>query len=350
VLRPVQALLAGSLCLVAACGRAPAASESAGQVVTSLPRGISLATRTPGGVAQLWAPRFIGVGDRWGCAEFRTEGRLTAQCWNARVPPPPWIAGLHAWRVPWLTEQGVNFEVEADRVCTVAKRGGPKRCWRPPVPGDSSRQELPVVPPSPEDPPDLAWGAVVSAQDMSCVLQQRVVLCHGPGYSPPGAPDAPVIVEFDPGPPLAESAVVPFGPSVAWQDDCLARRGCSRGPSPIPRCRPGTTSRPWADVLAEANPLVGQTVHVRGVLAVELTYDTAFDCGEGSCCDERGGVIVLSGASLPLVLGGLSCAGDDSEVCCDAPAYGQTVIATGRLEWATEGLRAWMLEQPELCE
>jgi hypothetical protein len=344
-------LLAASVSLLVSggCRRAP---TDAPATVTPIAPGIDVATRAAGGVARLPAPRFLQLGDRWGCAEFRTEGRITLQCWNTRAEPRPWERGLHAWPVPWLTESKVDLQFEADRICSVTSSGRAERCWRAPVRGESSPHELPVAPPFEEDPPVLAYGPVASAEDMPCVLRQRAVVCHGPGYSPPAAPDAPVTVQFDPGPPLSESAVVQSW-SAALDDECLARRGCSRAPALVPRCGSLATARPWSEVLAEADTRVGQTVRVRGALALEPTYRTMIDCGEGGCCNDVGASIVLAGGvTEPLRLDGLSCAGDDSEICCDAPAYGQTVIATGRLEPAggNAGTANWMLVEPRLCE
>ncbi len=176
-------------------------------------------------------------------------------------------------------------------------------------------------------------------------------MCHGPGYSPPDDPAQPVPVQFDPGPPIVQSAVLSIGRAAPWHDACLLRRGCSRAPISLGRCGLFTTGRDWADLLPEAESRNGERVHVRGVLAVGQVLSTAIDCGEGGCCNGSHGPIVLAGIQDVLGLKGLACDGDDSEACCDAPAYGQRVIATGRLVPETETSAAgdWMIEDPEIC-
>jgi hypothetical protein len=78
---------------------------------------------------------------------------------------------------------------------------------------------------------------------------------------------------------------------------------------------------------------------------------TAKGCEGGFCCNDSAAPVVLAGATDVLGLKGLWCRGDDSEACCDAPAFGQTVIATGRLVPETESHAAgpWMLEDPKIC-
>jgi hypothetical protein len=49
------------------------------------------------------------------------------------------------------------------------------------------------------------------------------------------------------------------------------------------------------------------------------------------CCNRLGAGVVLGGASGTLALSMLSCGGDDSALCCNVQAYGQVVVAIGRL-------------------
>ena len=141
-------------------------------------------------------------------------------------------------------------------------------------------RELPVTPTPPTgDQPALAWGDVPSPDDAQCRAREGAVLCHGPGYSPPDSPGLPVAVRFDPGPPIAESAVVMVGRSTSWGPECLVERGCSRALVPIPRCGWLASARPWSEILPDASSLSGQVVHVRGVLGVALGFNTMMGNG-----------------------------------------------------------------------
>jgi hypothetical protein len=116
-------------------------------------------------------------------------------------------------------------------------------------------------------------------------------------------------------------------------------------------------ARDWSDLLASAESLSGQEVHVRGRLgAGRRTFGWANACvmeGFRACCNHEGARIVLGGATETLGLPELSCSGDESLLCCDVPAYGQVVVATGRLTNAAPERSPpdprWMLENVRLC-
>jgi hypothetical protein len=119
--------------------------------------------------------------------------------------------------------------------------------------------------------------------------------------------------------------------SLHWK---LVKRGCSVVPVAVTPCAAEVHARDWAELLAEAPTLVGKTVHVRGPLGVGPTFSTLKGCLGGTgraCCNSTDGAVVIGGASKTLALEGFYCSGDDSEVCCNAPAYGHSVIASGKL-------------------
>jgi len=76
--------------------------------------------------------------------------------------------------------------------------------------------------------------------------------------------------------------------------------------------------------------------------------------GKEACCNRISGPVLLRGDVGAMALQGLFCAGDDSQGCCNAPAYGEEVVATGALEPspARTGVAddpEWSLRDVKLC-
>jgi hypothetical protein len=182
---------------------------------------------------------------------------------------------------------------------------------------------------------DVRFVVVSPGEDASaCGLHDNGVVCWGEGYSKPGMLDVPVAIEFEPLPPIQEMAVVGGDDPPRYAPSCLARRGCNHGPAPLATCAPGTSARTWAELYPDANAVLGQRVSVRGPLGVGSLFRSLVGCQSQplrECCNSAHGPVVIGGAPW-LELGGFFCSGDESQACCNAPAYGQTVIATGRLE------------------
>ncbi len=205
----------------------------------------------------------------------------------------------------------------------------------------------------------LAPVAVSPGRDAAaCGVLNGSVWCWGQGYSPPE--DLARLVEIVPeSEPVPEVAAVEGtdAPGPPWEPYCLVQRGCGHRPTPIPPCAAGTDARDWSDLLASGETLSGQEVHVRGLLGVgRRTFGWNNACvreGFRACCNNEGADIVLGGATETLGLPDLSCSGDESLLCCDVPAYGQVVVATGRLTRATHERSPadprWILEDERLC-
>jgi hypothetical protein len=128
-----------------------------------------------------------------------------------------------------------------------------------------------------------------------------------------------------------------------------------------PACSPALESVPWDIVRREAEVHLGETVHVRGSLQVSPAIgQTAVFCGGDRCCNDSESYFVLASDDpvnwLTLhVWGkdGYPCVGDDSRLCCDHPATGRAIVATGVLEvdprrfWGKKG---YAISRPDICE
>jgi hypothetical protein len=187
------------------------------------------------------------------------------------------------------------------------------------------------------------------------------VVCWGEGYSPPEDPDLPIAVSFETASPPTEVAVYGVtGSADDWgDDDCVIRRGCTLRPSVLPSCpreevgdSGAQDTSTWSELAASAGQHEGQIVRVRGSLGIRGGSTSLVACfapggGKPACCNGSTGTVILDGMPAPLKLEGLFCAGDESEMCCNAPAYGQTVVASGRLQRSSGG---WTIAEPTLCE
>ncbi|HKO49665.1 MAG TPA: hypothetical protein VJV79_18175 [Polyangiaceae bacterium] len=179
------------------------------------------------------------------------------------------------------------------------------------------------------------------------------VVCWGEGYSAPSTPDVPVTVEFTPFEPASETAVVRSsnwaGP---WSARCMIQRPCQFGTRQTQQCTSNLVPKNWDELLASPERYAGQVVSVRGRIERGEGRTTHAACpgkdGRG-CCNRVESPVLLAGKS-PLLLGGLSCQGDDSQQCCNAPAFGQTLVATGRLRTGDHPhSELWVLDDPVLC-
>jgi hypothetical protein len=200
----------------------------------------------------------------------------------------------------------------------------------------------------------------------ACGIADSKVVCWGEGYSPNDNPSAAVVVNLGP-PPFADAAVVDFAASegTSWPEPYLIHRDCALPARPIPKCPAGTTGEPWSSPLARAPALVGQKVSVRDRLFVSPPTNADLhsfwaDCSRRQpdpshrtvACETEVQSTVLGEGEPPLFLTGTeaTCVGDESRLCCESPALGQTVVATGVLGRNKGWYKGWFLGGPTMCE
>ena len=164
--------------------------------------------------------------------------------------------------------------------------------------------------------------------------------------------------------PLA--AVVDFPPpsGTEWAKDYQIHYGCFDRPTPLPTCVPGAKGEPWASLAVKAAQLAGQSIAVRDRLVVgPITSDVSYrehtyrGNVETSILSQTRALALGEGKQrLPVFerlpgfreRGRFSCSGDESRLCCKTQAFGQLVVATGKLS----GSKAvgWDLRSAEICE
>jgi hypothetical protein len=186
----------------------------------------------------------------------------------------------------------------------------------------------------------------------ACGILGADSVCWGAGYSPPDAPGKPVTIVLDRSPnPTASVFDEPAPAGATWDAACRIHSACSGAVAPIERCKDDAApAEAWSALAEKAGALVGKTVRVRGPLVVGRLGDEVETCAPGQCCTPRWRAITIGGAAEELALSSLSCWGDDSRKCCNAPALGQTVIATGVLSRDYYAAGTWVLSASTVCQ
>jgi hypothetical protein len=177
----------------------------------------------------------------------------------------------------------------------------------------------------------------------ACGIADAQVVCWGEGYSPADDPGKVVPIELAATRP--DSAVVDFPPpkGTVWPQDRLIHRGCSHPAKPLPICAADATGEPWSSLADRAAQLSGQRVAVRDRLVVGPADRGRTDRLHPMVLGEGEGPLRFFGDR-----GRFTCNGDESRLCCLAPAFGQLVIATGELLGSRN--RGWFLKFPEVCQ
>jgi|GEM_PF-2052935 len=212
-------------------------------------------------------------------------------------------------------------------------------------------------------PPRGVTGVVVSQGDdaSACGLDADGIVCWGEAYSPRGLPRTPVRIRVEYLPDPAAPVIDITG---HWDANCDVMRPCTRAWAKPPRCEGAPGAVPWATLARDAAALRGKRVSVLGNFVVGPGMMTLAGCsrwGPGGsgveppnaptvCCNQAWAPLGLVSEGFALPFEGLECAGDESRLCCSAPATGQAIVATGTLEWEDgRGDSGWLLREPKLC-
>jgi hypothetical protein len=285
-------------------------------------------------------PPLLVAGDTYTCA-------VTAnfvECWGKSRDG--FFAAPGPARVPGLRLNGVNSLSAGPRgLCGDAYDGG-ARCV-----GAIAA------------PPRGVTRVVVSQGDdaSACGVDADGIVCWGEAYSPHGRPRAPVRIRVDrasdPGAPVVDT-------KGRWDAECQSQRPCTRDWAKPRRCESPPAAVPWATLAPHALAQRGQLVSVTGNFVVGPGGMTMAGCSRwrpgqtGSdppnaprlCCNGGWAPLGLVSEGFALGLEGMECKGDESRLCCSAPATGQAIVATGMLEWEEERVPpGWVLREPKLC-
>lgn len=125
-----------------------------------------------------------------------------------------------------------------------------------------------------------------------------------------------------------------------WPQDKLVHKGFGAPPKEIPLCEPGVTGEPWSSLRPRAASLRNKPIVVRDRLLVGPAHGKALRwivLGEGDWA-----------LRLKAPWTNPGCAGDESLLACSLPAFGQKVVAQGKLVGSADS--GWGLWEAKLCE
>jgi hypothetical protein len=171
---------------------------------------------------------------------------------------------------------------------------------------------------------------------------------------PPVTPPPPALLERLVAAHVGREALLGGGNPKHWERRCSIHRACAPF-KPLRQCDARLSaldSLPNSPIDRE-----GQVVALRGTLALGPSFTTAVGCEpkphdpRRPCCNDIGCGAVVQCADAAVLLDRLGCGGDESGQCCNTPAFGQRVVAVGKLVHITPepGGIEWQLDDPRLC-
>ncbi len=154
---------------------------------------------------------------------------------------------------------------------------------------------------------------------------------------------------------VGKAALIDAGKKESFAKACQIWRSCP-ALKKLPRCEAGLPIVD-ADQISDEKPPgpIGSRVHVRGPLGLFGTLVYGTECDESKrCCSHLVSPAFLGTAPRGVFLPDHGCGGDESRQCCVAPAFGETLVASGTLRKIPDGLSTWgmvwELEGAELCQ
>lgn len=130
----------------------------------------------------------------------------------------------------------------------------------------------------------------------------------------------------------------------------LINKGCTQKAVELPPCSADATGESWSTLNAKIVALRDKTVAVRERLVVGPL--SSFSASHPLGYSQADRAVVLGEGDNPLRFwsdSAFSCAGDESRLCCNTPAFGQTVIATGVLKEDEGAFGLWGLKDAKVC-
>lgn len=150
---------------------------------------------------------------------------------------------------------------------------------------------------------------------------------------------------------VGRAAVDDTNDGTQWAKTCNIWRPCPPV-APLKPCAPGLEAIDATSFVGTtAKAAVGQELAVRGRLGLFSSEQTAVHCDKKlRCCNRSNSNVFLGEPPRGLYLPMHPCGGDESRRCCPVPAFGQEVIAVGKLSLDdnVDGA-AWRLTDTSLC-